>query len=174
MKSLSVFDISFTGLSNGVHRFDYELSELFFAEFGDDEFVRALVKVDVDLDKRDNILTLMFRINGDITTLCDRCLEEVTLHINETRVMLVGFEGNEKRPVDADDIVVLDHKEHVLNVAQHMYDYVSLSLPMRRVHEEGECDEEALRIIQQKLSVNEPTADPRWDKLKSITRSDNK
>jgi uncharacterized metal-binding protein YceD (DUF177 family) len=168
MKSLSVFDISFTGLSNGVHRFDYELGEAFFTEFGDEKFNSAAVKVNIDLDKSDGILTLLFRIDGEITTLCDRCLEEVTLPVKDTKVMLVAFEGNEKRPKEVDDIVVLDHKAHVLNVAQHMYDYVSLSLPMRRVHNEGECDEEAIKVLESKLGKPEIATDPRWEKLKNI------
>jgi DUF177 domain-containing protein len=169
MKKLTEFDIPLAGLSVGNHQYNFELNELFFKEFGDEEFIKAGVKVKLQLEKSEYVITLNFALQGVITTRCDRCLEEITVPVNNNEVLLVRFDS-EIKPEDAvDDIIVLNRKDSHLNVAQHLYDYVSLSLPMRIVHKEGECDPEIEKLLDKEVKGN----DSRWDKLKSIVK-DNK
>ena len=45
------------------------------------------------------------------------------------------------------EIVWLPVTEENLDLSQAIYDYICLSLPVQRVHEEGECDPEAMKYL---------------------------
>jgi len=169
MKKFAEYDIQFAGLSAGVHHYDYELNALFFKEYGDEEFDSARIYVGLDFEKSDQVLTLNFKMKGVIHTKCDRCLDKVSVEVDDSNVLIVRFDS-EINPEDAvDDVIVISRAGNSLNIAQHIYDFVNLALPMRVVHEAGACNPEIDKIIKQKSVVT----DSRWDKLKSIVKENN-
>lgn len=174
MDRMEQFSIPFAGLARGVHQFEFEIDDKFFEAFENSVIEKAAVHVDLELIKEDNMLTLTFRFNGRITHECDRCLEEFDLPVNETRIMLVKFGDPAKG--DSDEVVVISPGDHHLNVAPHLYDYLTLMLPIRIVHpdkEDGEpgCNPEFLSKIQSPAAVEEP--DPRWAALKNLSQRKN-
>lgn len=52
MKNTGDFLIPFIGLKIGKHHFDYQISKVFFDEFGFDEFESCLIDVHVVLEKK--------------------------------------------------------------------------------------------------------------------------
>ena len=79
--------------------------------------------------------------------------------------------GEKTEEVD-DDLIFVSGEERKLNVAWLMYEYISLSLPIMRSHEEGECDEQMLILLDQHNAENvaddEEQLDPRWNELRKI------
>ena len=117
------------------------------------------------------MLTLTFRMRGFITLNCDRCLDDFNMPIDITEVMLVRF--GEPGKGETDDIIVIGHGEHHLNVAPHLYDYLCLQVPIRAVHPDDEngvsgCDPEIIRRINESAPKEPDAADPRWDALKKL------
>ena len=47
----------------------------------------------------------------------------------------------------SDDMVIIDPSEGELDLKQYIYDYVCINLPLQRVHSEGECNAEVMRIL---------------------------
>ena len=174
MDRMEQFSIPFAGLARGMHQFEYEIDDKFFESFENSVIEKAVVHVDLDLLKEDNMLTLTFRFNGHITHACDRCLEAFDLPLHETRTMLVKFGDPAKG--DSDEVVVISAGDHHINVAPHIYDYLTLMLPIRMVHpdqENGEpgCNPEFLSKIQRAPDKEE--VDPRWAALKNLSKRKN-
>jgi uncharacterized metal-binding protein YceD (DUF177 family) len=172
MDRLNRFTIPFAGLAKGNHQFDYEIDDAFFELFEHSVIEHARMHVVLDFNKADTSLILTFRIKGVIHLTCDRCLGPVEVPLDEQHVLLVRF--GEPGIGETDDTIVISHDDHQLNVAQHIYDYLTLAVPMRVVHPDDEngqpgCDPEFLKRLLD--SSPEPQTDPRWDVLRNIGRN---
>lgn len=166
--------IPVAGLAKGTHLFDYEIDDSFFASFESSVIQSARVKVALTLLKAEAGLTLTFHLRGIIHHHCDRCLEPLDLPADTVKVLVVKYgtpgEG------DDDEVVVISSDEHHFNIAPHLYDYLSLMLPIRAVHPDDAngnpgCDPEVLGIIN--IKEEEKPADPRWEALKKLTAENN-
>jgi uncharacterized protein len=172
MDRLDKYSIPFAGLAKGDHQFEFEIDDKFFESFENSVIQKARVHVDLDLNKAETVLTLIFRMAGSITQTCDRCLEEFEIPINFTQILLVRF--GIPGVGETDDIIVISHSDHQLNVAQHIYDYLSLQIPMRVVHPDDEngnpgCNPEFLDRLKTETDENEnQPGDPRWEILKNL------
>jgi uncharacterized metal-binding protein YceD (DUF177 family) len=74
-----------------------------------------------------------------------------------------------------DVILILSDKEYEFNIAQYIYEYINLLVPMRHVHPDdvkgnSTCNREMLEIIE-KVShkqADPEEIDPRWEALKKL------
>lgn len=168
MKPLAEYSISFSGLKIGQHDFEYTLEDAFFQEFAQADFRNANVHLDVVLDKRDTMLTFDFTFEGKVETDCDRCGDPLKLQVKGSNHLIVKF--GEEEFEQTDEIVVIHESEHQLNIAQYAYEYIVLSMPHKRVHEEGYCNATVLAKLEEH-SIDEQDdseTDPRWAALKQL------
>jgi uncharacterized metal-binding protein YceD (DUF177 family) len=161
--------IQFAGLSLGEHRYEFNIGDKFFESYDYSEIKRADILVELSLLKQSTMMILEFNISGTVKTDCDLCTEEFDLPIHGTHRLIVKVGGHETGDED-DDIIYVAANEHELDIEQYIYEYIALSLPIRRVHPEGECDEEVLKKLKGYIidHNDEPSSDPRWEKLKNI------
>ena len=84
--------------------------------------------------------TFKFRIHstGNIIVPCDRCLSDLELRIDTTDELAVKL-GDEY--CDEGDCVVIPESEGAINMAQYIYEFIALSMPITCCHEPGKCDE---------------------------------
>lgn len=168
MRKLGNFDISFTGLKLGNHRYQFEIDKAFFDQFEFSEIGNAHFNVDLTLEKQSTMLILHFDLAGEVDTNCDRCGESLVLPVNFKDRIIVKF-GDEDIE-QSEEIWVIPHFEHKINVGTLIYEFAHLSLPSRRIHPEGECNEEIIdQLTDFDHDSNEET-DPRWDGLKEIKK----
>ncbi len=147
MHYLKQYTVSFSGLKNGVHEFDFQLDNPFFEAFENPEIRKASIHAKLSLDKRPNFLELTFHLRGVVYLPCDLCLDEFALPLDDTRHLLVKFTDQETE--EEEDVVYLLRGEYEINIAQYLYEFAHLALPMKRVHpvnENGEslCNQEML------------------------------
>ena len=167
MKYLNNFSISYAGLALGHHVFKFEVGKEFFACFESSEISNGEVEIIVELEKSVTIMELNFKISGKVEVMCDRCADNFFLPVESSERLLVKF-GNEDFE-NTDEIIVLPHSESELKLAHIFYEFLCLSLPIKRVHPEGECNQEVLdKLEQYKTQNEEETIDPRWEILKNI------
>lgn len=176
MDRLSKYSIPFAGLATGSHQFDYEIDEQFFEAFGNSEISNAHVHVGLDFNKSESVLTLSFKINGTVKLICDRCTELFDFPVTTNELLLIRF-GEEGSSIN-DDIIVIGYGEHQINIAQHIYDYLCLQIPMKVVHADDEngnstCNQEVLKLISDREKLDKKSADPRWDVLTSLSKRKN-
>ena len=177
MKKLNEFLIPFIGLKLGKHQFEYQINKAFFESFDYDEFESADIKVSVVFDKKNTMLELNFKHKGTIHVPCDLTNEMFDFPIKGNLKVIVQF--GEEYNDDNDELLILPHGEHEINIAQIIYEMIALSIPFRKVHpgvKDGTLDSEALRKlnelrveeIKEENKNTEDNIDPRWDKLKQL------
>lgn len=174
MKNTGDFLIPFIGLKIGKHHFDYQISKVFFDEFGFDEFESCLINVHVVLEKKTSHLEISFKHDGLINVPCDLTGENFDLHIKGKLKLIVNF-GDEFNN-DNEELLILPHGEHQVDISQYVYEMIALSVPQKRIHpgvKDGTLKSEALdKLNELQSNINkekkEEEIDPRWDKLKKL------
>lgn len=125
---LKAFDIEFVKLKNGDHEFEFELTEDFFKHF-ESSLTPNNLNVKLLFTKNTNTFSLFFEIQGEINTSCDRCLDDISIPVNNESTIMVKI--TEKEMEDQDDIIYLSPFDYKINVAQPIYDFVLLSIPIK-------------------------------------------
>lgn len=172
MKPRRIFDIAFVGLKEGPHRFSYDIDDQFFANYAAPDFTDAHLQVDVEFDKKTSFFLLKFDITGTVTATCDRCGDPLLLNIwDEFKLAVKLVEDPAALPPDEDpDVAYLAKTESLLNVADWIYEFTLLSVPMQRVHPtdhsgQSTCNKEVLRILGEMQAKTEPEKNPIWKDL---------
>ena len=177
MKQLNEFLIPFAGLKLGKHQFEYQINKAFFDSFDYDDFESATIKVSVVFEKKHTMLELNIKHNGTVYVPCDLTNEMFDLPIKGKGRLIVQF--GEAYNDDNDELLILPHGEHQINISQFIYEMIVLSIPLRRVHpgvKDGTLNTESLQKLNE-LRVEEvkeeknkaaENIDPRWDKLKQL------
>jgi len=81
--------------------------------------------------------------------------------------------GNETGELD-DEVVVIPREENQIDLGQHLYEYLVLSLPVRRIHPDdtsgnSTCDRRMMEKLKNHIVAEESeNNDPRWDELKKL------
>lgn len=176
MKKLNEYLISFVGLKLGKHQFEYQINKAFFDHFEYDDFESADIKVDLVLEKKSLMLELHFNHKGSVHVPCDVTGEMFDLPVEGNLRVVVQF-GDEFNN-ENEELLILPHGEHQLDVSQYIYEMIALSVPLRRVHpgvEDGTLQSVALdklnelKVTEVEEEVEEEKEiDPRWDKLKQL------
>lgn len=180
MKKLRDYEIGIAKLSNKKHAYEFEMDDSFFALFEQEIILGGKLLAKVELDKTDSLLTLHFDIKGHVRLTCDRSLEEFDQPVDVEETLRIKY-GPENMELD-EDLWQITPETQTLNVAQHLYDYIGLSLPMKKLHPRflEEMDEESEGDIliyssrktgdseSDDSSDDDDDIDPRWDALKNL------
>jgi uncharacterized metal-binding protein YceD (DUF177 family) len=174
MKQLSEFLIPFIGLKLGKHQFEYQVSKAFFEDFHFDEFANVAVKVNVTLEKKNTFMELNLKHKGSVNVPCDLTGELFDLPIKGNINVVVQF--GEQFNDDNEELLILPHGEHQLDVKQYIYEMIVLSVPLKKVHpgvKDGTLKTPALDklselTVKKQKEIKEEEVDPRWDKLKKL------
>lgn len=174
---INKYNIEFKGLKEGLHQFEFEVNDKFFEHFNESLVKNGDVCVTVELEKRSAFLKLYFTISGWLELTCDRCMEEYQQEIELETELFVKY-GDQKEFDEGDNVIWVLPGEHHLNLAQVIYEYVTLSIPLRNVHpnETGEnsCNPEMLErlniIVHAEEAEEEEEIDPRWAALKNLKK----
>jgi uncharacterized metal-binding protein YceD (DUF177 family) len=178
MKMLKEYEISFFGLKEGLYRFEYKIDKQFFEYFEYDEFLEADLNIGLDFRKKSNMLELSFAGQGTVRLNCDLSNEPFDLPLEGGLELVVKF--GEEFNDDNEEVLILPHGEHQLNVAQYIYEMTVLALPSRRVHpgiEDGSLDSDILKRLEELSPERQKkveNTDPRWDELKKLLIEKNK
>ena len=157
------FLIPFVGLKIGKHLFDFEVGNSFFESMEYSIIEQGNVKVTLELDKKETMMIALFHAEGTINTLCDRCNAPMDLEIDGTYKLIYKFGLEEE---EDEMLVVLHPDSYQVDITNPIYELITTQLPLRVLHDEGECDEEMWELLQQHI-VNpedeEDLDDEDWD-----------
>ena len=149
MGIMDTYKIDLLSSGLGGKTFEYEIGNDFFAEIG-------------GLVQRGNIHTTVvclsagsvykFRIHsiGTVIVPCDRCLSDLELRIETADDLNVKL-GSEY--ADDGDCVIVPESEGYLDLAQFIYEFIALSMPMTCCHEPGKCDDAMMHELSRHQST---------------------
>ena len=176
MKKESQYDLNLAKLALKTHHFEYELGADFFALFDQPLVEQGHLHAEVELLKTERLMTLNFHITGTVRLTCDRSLDEFDQPLDIQEQLLVRF-GDEAKELD-DNVLQITPETQTLPLAQHLYDYIGLALPMKKLHPrfQDEADDNpdaptklifSTRPADDAPDDDEP-ADPRWAALRNL------
>lgn len=170
MERSQKYNINILKLSNKRHHFEFDVDDSFFNSVENSLIQKGSLKAAITLDKSDTMIIAQFDINGVVELTCDRSLDKFDYPLHATERIIFKYADSYEEQTE--ELITIPFNEEKLELAQHIYDFIGLALPMRKVHPRfnEEEDEEVIIYKTQKEEEIEKdkTVDPRWAALQSL------
>lgn len=175
------FDIAFVGLKPGIHVYEYRLEDKFFADYGEQDFSNAAADVKLSLDKHNGFMQLKFDIGGTVDVLCDRCGNALTKQLwDEFNIVVKMVDDPEEmnNQEEDPDVYYIARSESHLHIADWLYEFVNLCLPMQKLCGQDEsgtslCNQEVIDKLRKMEDEVQQAAKPIWKGLEKFKDLDN-
>ncbi|CAN5243579.1 DUF177 domain-containing protein [soil metagenome] len=188
MKALNKYNIDIYRLSNGTHDYIFEIDDTFFQSFESEIINKSKAEAKVVLRKTDSLIEATFLIEGTVELECDRSLELFDYPISTKDRILYKY-GEEEMEMD-DDIYIITKLTQKINVAQHVYDFINMAVPMKKIspkYQDDDEDDSDVKLVytsggnyddeteSEEISDDETEdeLDPRWAILKNLKNNSN-
>jgi uncharacterized protein len=182
VKKKTEYNINLINLGDKKHEYDFELDNSFFELFDQALVNGGRLQAHVVLDKSPLLLNFELHIQGEVNLTCDRSLENFDYPLDITETLLVKY-GDQEMELD-ENVLQIPYESQSLNLAQHLFDYIGLAIPMKKLHPRFEVDEtsdgDILIYSTAQQDQSEPAdeagedpgpVDPRWDILKKLNNN---
>lgn len=180
MNPLRAYDIHIVGLDNKRYEYDFTSDSAFFAALEQELIKAGNVQTHLVLEKSETMIRLDFHIVGTVEQTCDRSLDEYDEPVDTKQTMLLKF-GDHNEEL-SDEIELIERNTSTINVARYIFEFISLSLPMKRLHpryrdedDQDNDDQNGKLIYSSDTATNNDDADdqkdidPRWAALRKLS-----
>ena len=155
MDKMDTFKIDLLSSGLGGKTFEYEIGDDFFAEI-EGLIQRGSIHTTVACLSAGAVFKFQIHSIGTVVVPCDRCLADLKLRIETTDELNVKL-GNEY--ADDGDCVVVSEAEGYLDLAQFIYEFIVLSMPIACCHEPGKCDDTMMHELSKHQSTRSGVVD---------------
>jgi uncharacterized metal-binding protein YceD (DUF177 family) len=155
------------------------LNNDFFECIEGSEIRKGKVSVALSVVRVLDAFELDFRMNGIVTVACDRCLDDVEIPVETTNRLIVTL--GESYAETSDEQVIISEEEGFIDVAWYLYEFIALAIPIKHVHQPGDCNEVMASKLRElcvdelkeadEVSESENSCraiDPRWETLRDL------
>lgn len=173
-KSLREYDIQVFKLGNKTHTYSYSIKDSFFESFENSLVEKGELSVILQLEKTPTLINAIFYIKGEVELICDRSLESFMFPIDVSQKLL--FKYAEDYEELTDEIVTVPFDIQQLNVAQYIYEFIGIQIPIKKLHpkfQDNESDDDILVYKsegEESSDDKEPNVDPRWAALNKLKK----
>jgi uncharacterized metal-binding protein YceD (DUF177 family) len=175
------FEIAFVGLKPGIHEFNYEISDRFFVDFQEQDFKNCQANVKLELDKKNGFMMLKFELGGQLEVVCDRCNSSLPIELWDDYHLIVKVtdEPEQMNEQEEDpDLYYIGRGESHINVANWIYEFINLSIPMYKTcsyeNMDGpHCNKEAMEMLKRLEANKEKNENPIWKDLEKFKDLEN-
>lgn len=144
--------INLRTLAQGRSKHSFKLKKEFFESFGNEDITPDGLVLEVEVDKSHRRVGAFCEVKGNVVVACDRCMEDLSLEVDIEKDFTIKFTSYASEDEQTDEgIILLESNDGDLDLSQVMYDYIILSLPLIKVHPEGECDPEVMKKLEEIL-----------------------
>jgi uncharacterized metal-binding protein YceD (DUF177 family) len=174
------YDIAFVGLRPGVHEYEYAITDKFFEAYQEQDFKNCNAQIKLNLDKKNGFMLLKFEIGGNLEVTCDRCGSlNLPLQLwDEFNIVVKLVDDPEvmNEQEEDPDVYYISHGESHLHIADWIYEFINLSIPMQKMCDEAEigssfCNKEALDILKKMDNEPEQQENPIWKDLEKLKKN---
>lgn len=163
-----VFRVNIPSLKIGHNRFRYEITDEFFSQFEERLVDKGGGTCKLDLKMSETMMVLGFDLDLEVELMCDRSLDSFSYPIKKQEELIVKFgEVDEEL---SEDLIVISDNTQILDIAPYIQEYISLSIPMKKLHPKYDEQEMPSLIYQTEVDEGGSTKviDPRWEVLKKM------
>jgi uncharacterized metal-binding protein YceD (DUF177 family) len=180
MNSKREFEIPFVGLKPGIHAFEYNITEKFFEPYQQQDFKNVVANIKLTLDKKQGFMLLKFEIGGSVQVNCDRCGNDLPIELwDEFNIVvkLVDDPDTMNSQEEDPDVYYISRGESHLHVADWIFEFVNLSIPMQKMCKPEEiggphCNKEVLDMLKKMDEENQREGNPIWKGLEKFKNLD--
>lgn len=149
---LQKYSIPIASLSLGKYVYSFLLDDDLFAYFNHPDVKKGSVNIEVELDKRSNVIEIDIKAKGHLEVQCDRCLDTFNYPI-EAEEKLICTIGKQEG-YSADNVMVLTKEETNLLLGQDFYEIAVTEIPMQKLHpldsnNKSTCNPEMMKLLNQ-------------------------
>ena len=145
MSGQNTYIIDLTRLPIGTHRFDILLDDGFFASVEKSEILSGQVAAKVTLNLREEDYSLNIAVQGTVSVVCDRCLDPMTLEINDEQEIFSEDEEPNEQMVN----------DKMVNLRWLAYEIVAINIPLVHCHPTGACNPQMDLLLQSHLCAGQ-------------------
>ncbi len=170
------YRVSFKQLNLGVNRLNFLIGDDFFKKFEYTELSKGNINIECNIDYQVSSVSFNFIITGEVEVQCDICLEYFLYKIDSKEDLFIRFsdrlEGDEEF-FEGDNKITLPKSQDFIDLDKHFYDFIVLSLPIKKVHpldKNGNrtCNPEILKKLEEYKPKQKLNDDPKWDEIKKL------
>jgi len=174
------YDIAFVGLKQGIHEYQYQVNDKFFEAYQPQDFRNCKANIKLALDKQNGFMLLKFEIGGALETTCDRCgstILPMNLWDEFNVVVKLAEDPDKMNETEEDpDVYYIGRGESHLHIADWIYEFVNLSIPMQRMCPEEKigssyCDNDVLDMLRKGEDEPNSGENPIWKGLEKLKKN---
>ena len=146
MQSENLLNINLAHVAEAAKRLDIELTDRFFADLEQEEISGGDIHAEIFVRATaGDIYNVQVKVKGDVIVACDRCLDPLQIEVEASDTLKV--KDADPEDCDADDMLYLEANNPCYDFSWQVYEIIETSLPMQRVHPEGECNKDMVSYI---------------------------
>jgi uncharacterized protein len=146
---LNSFKIDIFRLENKQYVHEFEGDDAFFVALQQDLISRGNFKATVTLDKSETMIQMVYRIIGSVELTCDRSLDLFDFPVDVTQKMILKFSDHTEEITE--ELMLIDRHSQYINVAQDIFDFIGLQIPIKKLHPRFIQDEVTYESLMQKF-----------------------
>ncbi len=187
MGKFTAYKLPLRDMTEGKHVFEYKLDKEFFKNMENEDVHDADLTATLNVNYHNDVYDLDFDVEGEVTLLCDRCLDALQWPISQKYHIVVKY--GDGYCDDSDEELEIPRTDPDINVAYMLHDTVVLGIPIRHVHPAGKCNRQMSALFRRHASNPDPDSeleenlmeeiddidresprqtDPRWNALKGL------
>ncbi len=149
MSNQNHYIIDLKRLPIGTHTFEITLDDEFFGALEKTEVLSGKVVAKATLNLREEDYQLNIAVQGTVFVVCDRCLDPMSLDIDDEQEI---FSEDEEQ---TNDQMVNDQ---MVDLSWLAYEIVSINIPLVHSHQPGGCNQQMELLLHDHL-CDEPEPD---------------
>ena len=171
MCNLEQFKINLKALMQDETPLQWELDDSFFHQLEGAQLQSGSLHVSGSIRKAVGFFELQLHTVGTVEVTCDRCLEAMLQPVEADLDVTVKLGTEDSYD---DEVITIDETRPVLDTAWLIYESVALAVPIRHVHQPGDCNVAMSEKLEELSAARSSDADvqgdidPRWEALKKL------
>ena len=146
MQSENLLNINLAHVAEAAKRLDIELTDRFFADLEQEEISGGDIHAEIFVRATaGDIYNVQVKVKGYVIVACDRCLDPLQLKVEASDTLKV--KDADPEDCDADDMLYLEANNPCYDLSWQVYEIIETSLPMQRIHPDGECNKDMVSYI---------------------------
>ena len=129
---LNTFKIDIFRLENKQYLHEFEGNDDFFEALDQELIQKGNFKAIVVLNKNETMIQMMYKITGSVELTCDRSLDLFDFPVDITQKMILKFSDHNEEITE--ELVLIDRNTQYINVAQDIFDFIGLQIPIKKLH----------------------------------------
>lgn len=158
-------------LTDGRHDYHFVFKDSFFELFENSLIKKGNGDVDVTLDKSPTFIKLNFTIKGSVELFCDRSNDPFEFPVMSNQEIILKYGDSETEL--SDTISIIPWETQRIELAQYIYEFIGLSIPMKKLHPRYQdfADDADSIVFKTDPGIDdkeESKPDPRWSELEKL------